>query len=155
MSQDSKFVTTESPDTPPGKRLTEAKIVKYVKPQTDRVKGVAVLARSDIMLSAVQLVKKGGETNLHAHSAFDGLWFVLNGRARFYGRDNVVLGEFGQHEGAFIPRGVPYWFESASEEPLEILQVECAEKGVTPKRIDYEPPRASRKENHEVFMPSK
>ena len=139
--------TSEVDNTPPG---AVAKAVRYVAPQTDRVKGVAMLARSDIRIANVQVVKEGGETNLHAHSAFDGLWFVLKGRARFYTSKDDVLGEFGPHEGAFIPRGVPDWFESATEETLEILQVEAIAKGEPSKRIDFEPQKRSVRE-HQAF----
>jgi hypothetical protein len=31
----------------------------------------------------------------------------------------------GPHEGIHIPRGFYYWFESAGEEQLELLQVEA------------------------------
>ncbi|MBL0422425.1 cupin domain-containing protein [Ramlibacter sp. AW1] len=130
----------------PEQQGTQAKVFRYVKPELDRVKGVVVLARSDIMLAAVQLVKKGGENNLHSHSAMDGLWFVLKGRVRFYGEKDVLLGEFGPHEGVFIPRGVSYWFESSSDEVLEILQVESFVKGAAGKRIDHEPKKLAGKD---------
>ena len=95
------------------------------------------------MIAAVQVVKKGGETNLHSHSAMDGLWFVLKGKAKFYGAEHVLLGEVGPHEGVFIPRGVSYWFESSSNEVLEILQVESFAKGIQSTRTDFEPKKLS------------
>lgn len=130
----------------PTRQGTEAKIIRYVKPDLDRVKGVVVLARSDIMLAAVQLVKKGGENNLHSHSSMDGFWFVLKGKVKFYGAENVLLGEFGPHEGIFLPRGVSYWFESSSDEVLEILQVESFAKGIQSIRTDFEPKKLSGKD---------
>jgi mannose-6-phosphate isomerase-like protein (cupin superfamily) len=138
-------LTPEDFETPaqPG---TLAKVIRYVRPELDRVKGVVVLARSDIMLAAVQLVKKGGENNLHSHSAMDGLWFVLRGRVKFYGAEDVLLGEFGPHEGIFLPRGVSYWFESSSEEVLEILQVESFVKGAAGTRTDFAPKKLSGKD---------
>ena len=36
----------------------------------------------------------------------------------------------GQHEGVFVPRNVPYWFESVGDELLELLQVEAIDKTV-------------------------
>lgn len=120
-------------------RATEAKVVKYTKPTMKKAKSIVMLARSDVMMAAVQVVAEGGETNMHSHAGMDGLWFVLGGRARFYGKDNVLLGEFGKHEGVFIPRDVPYWFESASDEPLEILQAEAICKDVPNIRTDYAP----------------
>ncbi len=130
----------------PVQQGTQAKIIRYVAPELDRAKGVVVLARSDIMLAAVQLVKKGGENNLHSHSGMDGFWFVLRGRVRFYGAGDAVMGEFGPHEGVFIPRGVSYWFESCSEEMLEILQVESFVKGAASTRTDFEPKKLSGKD---------
>lgn len=130
----------------PAPQARAAKVIRYIKPELDKVKGVVVLARSDIMLAAVQVVKKGGETNLHSHSAMDGLWFVLKGRARFYGAEHALIGEFGPHEGVFIPRGVSYWFESSSDEVLEILQVESFAKGIPSTRTDFEPRKMSTKD---------
>jgi hypothetical protein len=48
---------------------------------------------------------------------------VLKGRIRFYGPGDVLQGDFGPGEGIFMPRGARYWFESASEEEAELLQV--------------------------------
>ena len=48
---------------------------------------------------------------------------VLKGRVRFYGPDDVVIGEFGPHEGTITPRFSRYWFENIGDEDLEILQV--------------------------------
>lgn len=80
---------------------------------------------------------KVGKTNLHSHSSVDGFWMVLSGRVRFYGEDDVVLGEFGKHEGVMIPRNFKYWFESVGSEPLELLQVEARVAGKTADRIDH------------------
>ena len=93
-------------------------------------RGIAPLARSDILFSAVQIIREGGENSLHSHSAMDGFWFVLRGRARFYGAGDKLIGEIGQHEGVFVPRNVPYWFESVGDELLELLQVEAIDKTV-------------------------
>lgn len=109
---------------------------RYTKPDTVRTKrGITALVRSDILLGAVQVFTAGGgERNLHSHDALDGFWFVLRGAARFYGEHDEVTGELSAHEGMFIPRGVPYWFEQIGEEPLEILQVEAQDLSV-PNRV--------------------
>ena len=97
---------------------------QFTKPEDfGRGKAMVKLGRSDILRGSVQVVREGGETNLHYHTKIDSLWMVLKGRARFYGPDDVVMGEFGPHEGVLIPRGARYWFESAGEEDLELLQV--------------------------------
>jgi mannose-6-phosphate isomerase-like protein (cupin superfamily) len=100
----------------------------YRKPAGDIAKQVVALGRTDRILANVQVLREGGENNLHSHPHLDGFWMVLKGRVKFYGDGDVVLGEFGPHEGIVIPRGSRYWFESTSDEPLEILQVEAFEK---------------------------
>ena len=113
----------------------------YKKPDNlRRGKGIVQLAKSDIIRGRVQIVTEGGENNLHSHNGMDGFWMVLAGRVKFYGPGDVVIGEFGKHEGILIPRGAQYWFESSDpNEPLEILQMAAFEKGVKLERIDYEP----------------
>jgi mannose-6-phosphate isomerase-like protein (cupin superfamily) len=132
----------------PGK---EIQIVRYKKPNVTKLKGIVPICRSDIMFSSVQIVREGGENNLHSHAGMDGLWFVLKGRVRFYGAGDELIGEFGQHEGVFIPRGAAYWFESAGDEDLEILQVEAFAKGVKNTRTDHKPKRGALLGNFEIF----
>jgi len=109
----------------------EASVFRYRRPEELKTRrGIAPLARSDILFSAVQIIREGGENSLHSHSAMDGFWFVLRGRARFYGAGDKLIGEIGQHEGVFVPRNVPYWFESIGDELLELLQVEAIDKTV-------------------------
>jgi mannose-6-phosphate isomerase-like protein (cupin superfamily) len=105
---------------------TECTVFKYEKRETQRSKAVQVLCRSDIVFGAVQVVRSGGETNLHSHGKLDGFWFVLRGAARFYTTDDEVVAELGPEEGVLIPRGFPYWFESMGDEALELLQVEAS-----------------------------
>src|SRR3954466_5685732 len=90
-----------------------AKVLRYQQPAIRNGKGMTLLARSDIMVAAVQTIAKGGENNLHSHSAMDGLWFVLKGRARFYTTGDELIGDVGPYESVFIPRDYPYWFEAA------------------------------------------
>jgi mannose-6-phosphate isomerase-like protein (cupin superfamily) len=115
-------MTNEETSTEPRPR---ARIFKYAKPQFDGGKRIVKLARTDRMLAHLQVVKEGGENNLHSHSHMDGFWMVLKGRARFYGEADALIGDLGPLEGILVPRGFPYWFESAGNEDLEILQVEA------------------------------
>lgn len=109
----------------------EASVFRYRRPAELKTRrGIAPLVRSDILFSAVQVIREGGENSLHSHSAMDGFWFVLRGRARFYGAGDQLIAEIGQHEGVFVPRDVPYWFESVGDELLELLQVEAIDKTV-------------------------
>ena len=111
------------------------------EPPADQQKSKAIvrLCRSDIVYSTVQVLKEGGENNLHAHTAQDGIWIVLKGRVKFYGKDDVVLAELGPLQGIHIPRGFYYWFESSSPEKLEILQVEAIDKSVKNERLNATP----------------
>ena len=106
----------------------EPTIFKLGSVELDHGKTGQSFCRSDILLGGVQIVADGGETNLHSHKYLDGFWFVLAGRVRFYTTDDVVIGDLGQFEGIFIPRGYPYWFESSSDEQLQILQVEASSR---------------------------
>jgi mannose-6-phosphate isomerase-like protein (cupin superfamily) len=121
----------QSPTIPPLQTFS------YKKPDNLRNgKGIVQLAKSDIVRGRVQIVQEGGENNLHSHTGMDGFWFVLSGRVKFYGPGDVLIGEFGKHEGILIPRGAEYWFESSSDECLEILQMAAFEKGVKVTRND-------------------
>jgi mannose-6-phosphate isomerase-like protein (cupin superfamily) len=100
---------------------------KYSMPQGDKAKQILWLAKTDRLFATVQVIRKGGETNLHSHSHLDGFWYILSGRARFYSDATTLIGEFGKSEGISIPRGTKYWFEAAGDEPLELLQVECSD----------------------------
>ncbi len=103
-------------------------------------KMIVELAKSDVIRGRVQVVRRGGENNLHSHEGMDGFWMVLNGRVRFYGPGDAVIAELGRHEGILIPRGVQYWFESADEsQDLELLQMAGFDKAVPLRRVDAEP----------------
>src|ERR1700689_4969814 len=104
--------------------MGELKPFAYRKPVFERGKQVVVLGRTDRMVAAVQVLKSGGENNLHSHPHQDGFWMVLRGRVRFYGEGDVLLGDFGVGEGIIVPRGSLYWFESAGDEELELLQIQ-------------------------------
>ena len=105
--------------------LTAPTAFRYQKPELDRSKRVVVLGRTDRLLCMVHVVKEGGENNLHSHPHTDGMWIVLRGRVRFYGDNDEVLGEFGPHEGMFMPRGSRYRFEIIGDEELEIMAAQA------------------------------
>jgi len=122
-----------------GKPLT-ASVFGYQTPDNlAKGKGIVRLCRSDLCYATVQVLQSGGENNLHAHPAQDGIWIVLKGRVKFYGKDDVVLAELGPLQGIHIPRGFYYWFESSSPEKLEILQVEAIDKSVKNERLNATP----------------
>lgn len=121
-----KPLNTE-PATAAGERALEPTLFKYTTPQTEKPKTIVRLCRSDLLYSSVQVLKEGGENNMHAHNAQNGFWFVLSGKVRFYGEGDKVIAELGPHEGIHIPRGFYYWFESYGDEVLELLQVEAVD----------------------------
>jgi mannose-6-phosphate isomerase-like protein (cupin superfamily) len=103
----------------------------YAKPDgVNAGKGFINLGRKDIVRGVVQVVKKnGGENNLHYHTTSASFWMVLKGRVRFYGPGDVLIGEFGPHEGTVTPRYLRYWFENVGDGELEILQVSAFAEG--------------------------
>ena len=115
----------------------ETKIFKYQTPQFDGVKKTLQVCNSDLMKVQVQVVKDGGENNLHSHTGDDAFWYVISGAVKFYGEGNEVIGEFNKGEGILIPRGFKYWFESSSSEPLEILRVTAKDQKVENQRVDH------------------
>ena len=117
----------------------EPQIFRYETPNLRREKEVVPLCRTDILRAHVQVVREGGENNLHAHTGNDGFWMVLAGRARFYAEGDVPLAELARNQGIAIPRGFKYWFESAGEEPLELLHVAAQVQHVRDERINYTP----------------
>jgi mannose-6-phosphate isomerase-like protein (cupin superfamily) len=117
----------------------EAKIFKYQTPEFDGVKKSMIVCNSDLMKVMVQVVKNGGENNLHSHTGDDAFWYVMNGTVKFYGEGDKLVGEFKKGEGILIPRGFQYWFESSASEPLEILRVTAKDQSVENKRLNHEP----------------
>ena len=114
-------------------------IFRYEKPAGQATaKAIVSLCQTDIIRGAVQVVREGGDNNLHSHTGMDGFWMVLKGRARYYGPGDELLGEFGVHEGIVIPRGAQYWFESCGAEDLELLQVVAFDRDVKNERVDVE-----------------
>ncbi len=96
----------------------------YSKPVTDGKRASVSLCKTDLYRVAVVVMKKGtGETNLHYHTTADSFWMVLKGRVKFYGPDDVLIGEFGPNEGTSTPRFSRYWFENVGEEDLEMLHL--------------------------------
>ena len=101
------------------------KSYSYQKPSgIDVGKGNVFLGRGKYVKGGVQIVKKdGGENNLHYHTNGDSFWMVLKGRIRFYGPEDVVIGEYGPQEGLITPIWSRYWFENAGDEAAELLHV--------------------------------
>lgn len=120
-------------------RVRPHQTFRYDKPTEQSTdKAIVTLCQTDIIRGAVQVVREGGDNNLHSHTGMDGFWMVLKGRVRWYGPGDEVLGEFGLHEGIVMPRGAQYWFESIGEETLELLQVVAFDRSVKNQRVDVD-----------------
>jgi mannose-6-phosphate isomerase-like protein (cupin superfamily) len=144
MSQTGKPVTDEELQRRHAAAEADPKTFRYARPDgVNAAKGRVNLGRSDIVRGVVQIVKKhGGENNLHYHTTSASFWMVLKGRVRFYGPDNVVIGEFGPNEGTITPRYARYWFENIGDEDLELLQVSAFADGAKESgRTDAAPQR--------------
>ena len=115
----------------------EAKEFRYQTPQFEGVKRTLQVCNSDLMKVQVQVVKDGGENNLHTHTGDDAFWYVIRGAVKFYGEGDRLVGEYQKGEGILIPRGYKYWFESAAPEPLEILRVTAKDQNVENQRVDH------------------
>ena len=117
----------------------QMEVIRFETPELGSLLKVSShIAHSDILSVVIQVVSKdGGETNLHAHSGQDAVWFVLAGRAKFYGKDGEAV-ELGPKDALFIPKGVPYWFESSSDEPLEIMRNAATDANIQNRRVNYE-----------------
>jgi mannose-6-phosphate isomerase-like protein (cupin superfamily) len=117
----------------------EAKEFRHQTPEFEGVKKTWQVCNSDLMKVQVQVVKNGGENNLHTHTGEDAFWYVITGAVKFYGEGDKLVGEYKKGEGILIPRGYKYWFESASQEPLEILRVTAKDQNIDNKRVDLSP----------------
>ena len=117
----------------------DAKEFRYQTPDFEGVKKTMQVCNSDLMKVQVQVVKNGGENNLHTHTGEDAFWYVISGAVKFYGEGDKLVGEYKKGEGILVPRGYKYWFESASQEPLEILRVTAKDQNIDNKRVDLSP----------------
>lgn len=115
--------------------MADAQLFKYERPEFDKGRRIIIMCKTDRMVGAVQVLKQGGENNLHSHSHFDGMWMVLSGRVRFYGDEKTVIADLGKYEGIMVPRGFKYWFESVGDEELELLQVEASDIAMGTERL--------------------
>ena len=113
------------------------RLVSYTKPKLEGLRGISALASTDTLSVIVQTLAPGARQGLHAHGAYDGFYFVLAGRARFYGRDNAPFAEIGPGEAVFVPRGTPYAFEAADGE-VQLLAIDGIDKTAEDTFTSYE-----------------
>ena len=98
------------------------------------------LAGTNSCRAQVQVLKKGGENNLHYHPNMDLIYMVLKGRVTFYGPGDKILGSYGPFEGLLLPENSRYWFGSEGDEEAYLLQIAGYPKGAKmSRRINSEP----------------
>jgi mannose-6-phosphate isomerase-like protein (cupin superfamily) len=124
--------------------------ITYAKPILSGLRGITPLANTATLSVIVQTLAPGARQGLHAHGSYDGFYFVLAGRARFYGRDNEFFGEIGPGEAVFVPRNTPYAFEAAGGE-VQLLAVDAIDRTVAETFTSYE--AGSDVVNFELFTP--
>ncbi|MCU1489111.1 MAG: cupin protein [Acidimicrobiaceae bacterium] len=113
-----------------------AQVFRYERPSLEgRSKAGCPLGRTDISRVEIQVVSEGGDNSLHYHQHVDGFRFILAGRARFYTTNDELFADIGPMEGIVIPRGIPYWFESASDTPLEMFHLEAYDRPLTKDQV--------------------
>jgi mannose-6-phosphate isomerase-like protein (cupin superfamily) len=113
----------------------EPQLFTYQRPDNDRAKNLTVLCKTDMLSADMQLVKEGGENKLHSHTASDGFFMVLQGRVKFYGEGDILVADLGPQEGAVMPHGFKYWFESSGTETLQLLHVAAKDPSVNDVRV--------------------
>ena len=124
-----------------------ARVFRYTKPDFEGAKRLIKLARTDHLIGIMQVLKSGGEVNLHSHHHADGFWMVISGSIRFYGDKGEPLGDFGPMEGLVVPRDAQYAFENVSGADAELLQLEAFDMAIRDDaslladKIDYEKPK--------------
>lgn len=114
-----------------------------------------VLARTDLMSIRIKCYAQGGENALHAHPAEDHAFIVLEGAARFVGKDGEIS-VLTKNQGIMLPKGTYYRFESCGDVPLVLLRVGAAKEKIKVSRINPEGrplPGNSRENKHEEGVP--
>jgi quercetin dioxygenase-like cupin family protein len=106
------------------------------------------LTGTDSCRAQVQVLKKGGENNLHYHPNMDLIYMVLKGKVAFYGPGDKVIGTYGPLEGLLLPENSRYWFGSEGDEEAYLLQIAGYPKGAKmSRRINSEPVKATQGES--------
>ena len=126
------------------------RLIDYKKPTLSGPRGMSILALSDIMTVIVQTLAPGARQGLHAHEAYDGFYFVLGGKARFYRGSDDVFAEVSTGQGVFVPRGTAYGFEAVGGE-AQLLSIDAIDKRVADIFTSYED--GSDAVDYEFFAP--
>ena len=94
-----------------------------------------VLAETDNLTVTIKCYATGGENEVHTHVAEEHVFIVLDGEARFQGKDGEIA-TLGRNQGILLPAGAFYKFESCGDRPLVLLRVGSASWEVATQRVN-------------------
>ena len=117
---------------------SKVKTFAYVRPASGAPKDFVRLSRTRLGGLAIQVLREGGENNLHYHNNSDTTWFVLRGHVRFYGPGDVLIAELGPEEGIVMPGGARYWFEKTGTADAELMQCDSYDASGKSQRVNVE-----------------
>ena len=92
------------------------------------------LASTDLMTIRIKCYAQGGENALHTHPAEDHAFIVLDGAARFVGKDGDIS-VLTKNQGIMLPKGTYYKFESCGDKPLVLLRIGAEKEKLKVDRI--------------------
>ena len=107
-----------------------------------------VVAKTREMTVTMKCYAEGGENELHTHVAEDHIFVVLDGEARFFGKEGETS-VLGRNQGILVPAGWYYRFESCGDRPLVMLRVGAGD-GAARVNIDGQPMHGLSAENKYV-----
>ncbi|MFN0072611.1 MAG: cupin domain-containing protein [Chloroflexota bacterium] len=111
------------------------------------------LAKEDVLWLSLKINAEGGENALHAHSAEEHAFIVLEGEVTFFNKEEegTVLHKY---EGIMIPKGAYYRYLNTGGENLFLLRVGAklgAQQGdATRLRTDGTQLPSNSAENHHI-----
>jgi mannose-6-phosphate isomerase-like protein (cupin superfamily) len=112
----------------------EAKEFRHQTPEFEGVKKTWQVCNSDLMKVQVQVVKNGGENNLHTHTGEDAFWYVISGAVKSH---KATKRSVNIKRRRLMARGYKYWFESVAK--TRNPRVTAKDQNIDNKRVDLSP----------------
>jgi mannose-6-phosphate isomerase-like protein (cupin superfamily) len=114
-----------------GAHATRVAAFEYAAPAASEAGGCVPLTRTDLLFAGVDVLGEGVESaGPQRHESLDGVWYVLDGRARFTEGESGEAFELGPQQGVLVPRGETYRLANAGGGALHILKVLCSSRQV-------------------------
>ncbi|GIS64669.1 MAG: hypothetical protein CM1200mP3_09170 [Chloroflexota bacterium] len=102
--------------------LTIAKFLKSHK-SVNRPWGYYQIIKPDKISKLSDLCKAGGALSLQKHKHRAEHWVVVHGQATVTKNNETFL--LQENESTYIPIGATHRLENKSDEPLEIVEIQC------------------------------